>query len=456
MSNISFGRLFLKTLLGYLMVGPLPMALVTALYLFAPPRNPSVAQTAVVLLVIVTLSSIILALRTSAKLNQSIKELQSVLAGIDAGNFNIPLASPKSKELTQLFNTIATLAAKITKTTEELQEKTEWLQMLLNTLQDGLLLLDKNGKIILANDGFSNLFAVANPEGKFLWELIREPKLTELLHIEKPNATDINVCPTIQIKKNGKTLLVTVSSPTNTKRRLVIFKDISEVVDAERMKKELLANLSHELRTPLTAIKGYVETLEETTAESDRHYLNVIKRHTERLISLASDLLILARLEHEITKRNAEIVNIKEIVANVAAIFRHAAEKKGLKLVTTVPTEILELQGDSLQIEQALINLVDNAIKYTEKGSVTIAINANQDEVIISVADTGIGIEKHHLPKIFERFYVVDRSRSRATGGTGLGLAIVKQIIDLHKGKIQVESTPGAGTKFTISLPVKG
>ncbi|MEO0071715.1 MAG: ATP-binding protein [candidate division WOR-3 bacterium] len=452
MSDTSFRRLFLKTLLGYLVVGPLPMALVTALCLFISPRNPVVVQTAIVLLVIVTLFSIILSWRNSAKLNQSIKGLQSLLDEIDSGNFNIPLASPNSKELTQLFSTIATLAAKISRTKKELQEKDELLQILLNSIPDGLLLLDKNGKILIASPGFKTLFDAEDPEGRFYWEFLREPKLAEVLSKENLQETPC----TIEMEREGKNLLVTVSPFTNSGNRLAIFRDISEIVRAGKMKKDLLANLSHELRTPLTAIKGYAETMEETADESVRHYLNVIKRHTERLINLASDLLTLARLEAEGNKRNEEIVNIKEIVANVAAIFRHSAEKKGLKLVTIVPTELLELKGDSLQIEEALINLVDNAIKYTEKGSVTIAVNTSQDEVIISVVDTGIGIEKHHLPNIFERFYVVDRSRSRATGGTGLGLAIVKHIVDLHKGKIKVESSPGAGTKFTISIPIRG
>lgn len=405
---------------------------------------------AVGLLVVATLVSFVLALRISLKFNQIVKEIASALLAMDSGNSNIQFSPTNSKEVTRLFNIITVTAVKIAETAAQLQEKEELLQTLLNSLGEGLIVLDKTGKIIIASSSFKKLFNAKSPEGKFYWELIREPKLAESLRKENPQQSPF----TIKMEAKGRTLLISFS-PTTTGGQLVIFRDISEIVNVERMKRELLANLSHELRTPLAAIKGYVETMEETVDESNRYYLNVIKRHTERLISLVSDLLSLARLEDAAGKPTEENVNLKEVVANVAAIFKHLAEKKGLTLATVLPAEVPVLSGDPLQIEQALINLVDNAIKYTENGTVTITINTNPEEVAISVADTGIGIDNQHLPKIFERFYVVGRSRSRATGGTGLGLAIVKHIVNLHHGKIQVESTLGRGTKFTILLPTR-
>ncbi|MCD6155495.1 MAG: PAS domain-containing sensor histidine kinase, partial [Candidatus Atribacteria bacterium] len=213
-----------------------------------------------------------------------------------------------------------------------------------------------------------------------------------------------------------------------------------------------VVNVSHELRTPLTAIKGYVETLEEEIEGDSKRYLDIIKRHTERLINIVADLLLLSELEEKGLTQIKEEVNLEKVVKDVFKIFDQKAKEKGLKLNLICEGNPV-VEGDAFKLEQMFINLIDNAIKYTERGEVLVYLKQTDEEVIVKVKDTGIGIPKEHLDRIFERFYVVDKSRSKKLGGTGLGLSIVKHIVLLHNGKIDVKSSPGEGTEFIITFP---
>jgi two-component system phosphate regulon sensor histidine kinase PhoR len=235
---------------------------------------------------------------------------------------------------------------------------------------------------------------------------------------------------------------------------VAILHDITEFRKLEKIKRDFVLSASHELRTPLTAIKGYVETLQTKISKKDQQYLNVIKRHTERLINIVSDLLNLSELEEKVNKPEFELVNIKNLIENIKTLFAPRFKEKNLALKVNVEEKLPLISGDSFKLEQMLINLVDNAIKYTEKGEVEIAARRLNQSIRITIKDTGIGIAQEHLSRIFERFYVVDKSHSRRMGGTGLGLSIVKHIVLLHNGEIEVESTPGVGTKFIITLPL--
>lgn len=219
------------------------------------------------------------------------------------------------------------------------------------------------------------------------------------------------------------------------------------------MKKSFVANISHELRTPLTAIKGFVETIEEEEEIKNTQYLEIIKRHTDRLMSIVSDLLLLSELEQPGNALEIGEVNLVNLAENILKVFEQGAKAKGLTLKLTVGQDLQPIQADPFKLEQMFINLLDNAIKYTEKGGVAISLTQADEKSIVEIQDSGIGIPGTHLPRIFERFYVVDKSRSKKLGGTGLGLSIVKHIVLLHGGTIDAESSLGTGTKFTIVLP---
>jgi two-component system phosphate regulon sensor histidine kinase PhoR len=222
-----------------------------------------------------------------------------------------------------------------------------------------------------------------------------------------------------------------------------------------RIKRDIVLNVSHELRTPLTAIRGYAETLESEADEKDRPYIAIILKHTDRLIKIVEDLLVLSTLEEEGAALVVEDVNLREIAENVIKILAPRAKQKNLELCLAIEAETPVLAADGFRLEQMLVNLVDNAIKYTEKGRVEVSVKREQGSVVVEVSDTGIGIPEADRERVFERFYVVDKSRSRILGGTGLGLSIVKHIVTLHGGTIKLRSTPGAGSTFTVILPVR-
>ncbi len=228
-----------------------------------------------------------------------------------------------------------------------------------------------------------------------------------------------------------------------------------ELSSMDKTKKDFVTNVSHELRTPLTAIKGFVETLQDTNNnDENQHYLNIIKKHTDRVIRIVNDLLLLSKLEGKSDILELEEVNLNDLIENILKIFEQSLKEKNLALKFNPDSNLPVIKVDPFKLEQVFINLIDNAIKYTERGEVVISLNHNNEKVTIEIEDTGICIPQEHLSRIFERFYVVDTSRSRKLGGTGLGLSIVKHIVLLHNGKIDVKNIPGTGTNFIVTLPI--
>jgi two-component system phosphate regulon sensor histidine kinase PhoR len=232
------------------------------------------------------------------------------------------------------------------------------------------------------------------------------------------------------------------------------FHEITKEKNLEKIKKDFVVNVSHELRTPLTSIKGYLETIEGLD-ETQQKYLNTAIRNTDRLINIVKDLLLISEMESEESMLKKEAVDIKELLFQASSVFKQKVEQKNLALNIDSDTDLPVFMGDSFELEQMLMNLLDNALKYTEEGTIGISAQEKDDQIHIVIKDTGIGIPEQDLPRVFERFYVVDKSRSRRGGGTGLGLSIVKHIIQLHKGSIKVESKPGTGTTFHIWLPLE-
>ena len=234
----------------------------------------------------------------------------------------------------------------------------------------------------------------------------------------------------------------------------MIFHDITEMKNVEEIKKDFVVNVSHELRTPLTAIKGFAETLEEETDEKNRHYVDIIKRNTDRLINIVQDLLALSQLEERGTRLELEEVDLGDMIERTLKIFEHRMREKNLKFDLKTENGFPLIKADPFKLEQVFVNLIDNAIKYTEHGEITLSLKQSGNQVMMELEDTGIGISEDHIPRIFERFYVTDKSRSKMLGGTGLGLSIVKHIVLLHNGTIDVKSTPNKGTTFSITLPI--
>lgn len=394
--------------------------------------------------------SLIGAVLFSRTLSRPIHALVKGTRKVASGDFDTKVFLGSRDELRELADNFNVMTEKIKQLFTDLSLRKEELDSIISSLQQGLLVVNKEGKIALANHSAKKLLQTVDMENKAYWEVLREPNVNALLErVREEQGSDV-----VEIELNNRILVSSATYVPGKDETVLIFHDITKGKNLEKIKRDFVVNVSHELRTPLTAIKGFVETLSEEVDKKHKRYLEVIDRHTERLIHIVNDLLLLSELEEKKDVLELEKVNLKKLAENVSSIYTHKLRDKSMTLRLDIEKKLPEIQADPYKIEQLLINLLDNAISYTEKGSITIRAKQVDKSIKLEIEDTGIGISQEDLPRIFERFYVVDKSRSRHLGGTGLGLSIVKHIVLLHNGIISVESTAGAGTTFTITLPI--
>jgi len=399
---------------------------------------------------IIALISLLCALIFARSLSKPIRELSSASRKVASGDFNARVFLKRRDELKELADSFNYMTEQIRTLFTQLSHQKEELNSIISSIQEGLLVFDRNGKIVLSNESFKKFIQCSEIEGKFYWEALREPQFGEL--IKKVRKDKKNYVEELIV--NDKVFLCSTTFLSTREEVVVILYDITEMKNVEKIKKDFVVNVSHELRTPLTAIKGFVETLEEGIDEKNRRYVDIIRRHTDRLINIVKDLLLLSQLEEKGTTLELEEVDLGNLIERILKIFEPRMREKNLKRELKIKDDLPLIKADSFKLEQALINLLDNAINYTERGIITISLKHRDHQVVIEVQDTGIGIPDEHIPRIFERFYVADKSRSKMLGGTGLGLSIVKHIVLLHNGAIDVKSTPGEGTTFSITLPI--
>lgn len=404
---------------------------------------------------VITALALALAFFITRGYTRPIRKMIEASKRIAAGDFEAKVYLRNRDELGQLGASLNAMNDRIRTLFSEVSAQKEEIQGIIGSIEEGLLVVTPDEKIGLANQSFRRIFPVADPVGKYYWEAVRNAKFNDLVQRSRRERKSHHDRITLQ----ERTYLVQASYIPNIDRVAVTVHDITDMASLERLKKELIANVSHELQTPLTSIKGYAETLEAEANGTSLNYLQIIIRNTDRLIAIVRDLLLLSELEDIQDKASAppfETVDLKLLVDNILKIFDQKAGDKGLALTFEAGPGPIVVSGDSFKLEQMIINLLDNAVKYTEKGGVTVRLAADKGSAVLEVEDTGVGIPEEHLPRIFERFYVVDKSRSRSLGGTGLGLSIVKHIVLLHRGEINVENRPGRGTRFLVRLPLAG
>jgi two-component system phosphate regulon sensor histidine kinase PhoR len=332
-------------------------------------------------------------------------------------------------------------------------------QVLFNSMLEGLLLLDRSRKIYLVNRAFKNLFGLKTElRGKTIVEALRLHELDEL--IQRVEAEQQVLDYEIKLPDlNERWLQVNAAVITNAAGErdgtILVFRDLTRLKQLERTREEFVANVSHELRTPLSLIKGYVETLLDGARDNPEvaeRFLKIIERNANRLDLLIQDLLTISALESEKIKLNLQLVELRALAGKVLTDLNAKAENKNVELVNDVPE--LTANGDVNRLDQVLANLVDNAIKYGRaEGRVTVGGKKLDDgKVEIFVRDDGPGIPPEAIGRVFERFYRVDKARSRDQGGTGLGLSIVKHIVQAHGGEVRVESELGKGATFFFTV----
>lgn len=332
-------------------------------------------------------------------------------------------------------------------------------ETILKSITDGLLIINPKGYIMLANQSFRDILKIdESPEGKQVIEVVRNIDLINLISSVMSKKQDL--AEEIEIKKAGKDIYILAKampvfdSEGNVLFLIILLHDITRLKQLENVRRDFVANVSHELKTPVTAIKGYAETLLDGALDDKENaikFVEIIKNQAERLNALVEDLLTLSRIEFGDIKIEKEKVMLESLVDSVFEIFKEKAEKKGIILEKEIPPETF-IYADKNRFIQILINLIDNSIKFTEKGYVKVRFFKENDREFISVEDTGIGIPKEHLHRIGERFYRVDKARSRQLGGTGLGLAIVKHLVLAHGWQLNIESEVNKGTKVKILI----
>jgi two-component system phosphate regulon sensor histidine kinase PhoR len=333
-------------------------------------------------------------------------------------------------------------------------------EALFNSMADGMLLLDPSGRIQLANQAFTRLFGVtADIRSRTIMETLRLHELAELVDSLGPQKRVLGQELKL-LRPNERWLQVNGSAIFNGQGKrhgtILVFHDLTRLKQLERTRQEFVANVSHELRTPLSLIKGYVETLRDGALKNPQvapKFLETIDRNAERLTLLIEDLLTISELESGRMKLQLDAVSLRPIVEKVLGDFRDRASAKQIELKADVPD--LQLRADLDRLEQVLCNLVDNSIKYGRtQGHVTISARSSENaQIEVSIQDDGPGIPPESLERVFERFYRVDKARSREQGGTGLGLSIVKHIVQSHGGRVWVRSQLGQGATFYFTLP---
>jgi len=379
---------------------------------------------------------------------EPIYEILDFTEEIKSGRTPDIIINNKIQEIHKIMQNLTNFAGEMANFAKKEKIVSEELVKFIELVNFPIGIIDIKGDVALSNSYFKEILEIPETKGLW-WEKIKNFDILKI--IREVNETKKTIEREIKIK--DKTFLYKSTPLEEYEQILVVLIDISTIKDIQERKKDFVIAVSHELKTPLTAIKGYIETIEENIENPEnKKFLDIVKHHSERLEKIVEDLITLAQLENEKPVVEFKKVDIINIANNAISLFSKKAMEKGIK-IELIYNNIPEINGDAFRLEQMFINLIDNAIRFTEKGQITISMNHRNNAVIIKIADTGIGIPPQHIPKIFERFYVVDKARSRQTGGTGLGLSIVKHIVLLHNGTINVESTPGKGTNFIIKLP---
>ena len=389
-------------------------------------------------------------------------DVRRIAAAVAEGRLDVRSPRIADRDLAQIARAIEQIAGQLRSRLREVTEDEAQLGAVLEAMVEGVLVVDTRGVILLANSRLRELFDVHGEiAGRRLLEGVRNADLDAIL--AESAETDETVARSIALPgPNHRTVQVLAARfPSEGERTgtVTVFHDTTELMRLEEVRRDFVANASHELRTPLAAIRGFAETLLESASlspEEQKNYLEVIHRHAQRLSSLVEDLLELSTIESRSLKLEFAPVDVARTAENLIADSRLRLEERRIDAELRSDSRPLAL-ADARAVDQVLGNLLDNALKYTEPGgSIEIAVEERHGRVRVSVADTGIGIPDQDTSRIFERFYRVDRARSRALGGTGLGLSIVKHLVQAMGGEISVKSALGRGSTFTFTLPNAG
>ncbi len=408
---------------------------------------------------------ILISKATSKKIAETIKQIAGKIKEMaeEGGKSKLYIDAPAEFEM--LSGAVNTAVETIQTMVNSANAGAAQQEAILSSMMEGVLAVDNSERIIRIYKNAAVLLGIDEMQaGKSIHEAIRNSSLIKIVRKTLTSNSPIEedfVLSGDYGEKNIRAAGTTIrGKDSKVYGAVIVLSDVTKLRMFERMRKEFVANVSHELRTPVTSIKGSVETLLDGAIDypnDARKFLGIIASQAERLGSIINDLMSLSRIEQEEEKGliQMEPYNLRMIVRNALEDVQIKAKERSIQIDLICERDITVAVNDRL-LEQAIVNLVDNAINYSDPGSkVTVELSQNNGETTISIKDNGIGISREHIPRLFERFYRVDRGRSRKQGGTGLGLAIVKHIVNAHSGHMTVESVPGSGSTFTMHIPEK-
>ncbi|OEU47931.1 MAG: PAS domain-containing sensor histidine kinase [Desulfobacterales bacterium S3730MH5] len=412
---------------------------------------------------IIGLFAAMLSLVVSRRISRPIEDLKKGAERFARGDFQFRLPVSNLEEIGGLSEAMGEMALQLHERINTIMRQRNEIEAVLSSMVEGVIAVDMEQRVISMNHAAAEMFGSIPSEakGRSIQEVVRNTLLhefvTKALSSREPVEKDVVLSSDGERFLNGHGTMLRDAEGNQT-GALIVFNDVTRIRRLEKIRRDFVANVSHEIKTPITAIKGFVETLRDGAVknieDADR-FLAIIEKHVDRLEAIIEDLLALSRIERETEREEVVLaeVRLKDMLKTAIQVCEATAMAKGIRIELSCAEDMVA-KLDAPLFEQAVVNLLDNAIKYSNnEGAIGVEATQTDNEIIISVSDQGCGIEKKHLPRLFERFYRVDKARSRELGGTGLGLAIVKHIVQAQGGSVAVESTPGKGTTFTIHLP---
>lgn len=403
----------------------------------------------------------------SKKFSAPLDELTIAATEISRGNYEKEILIKSDDQIGSLTKAFNQMSKQLNETIHQLENENIKLESIVDSIIDAVIAVDNENKILMINLVCYKLFNIKIHDiiGYHFYDVIRNEcvyKILETCMKEKKHIVDEFI---FKSQLEGNKILKVYANPIASQQEcneikgiLLVFEDVTQVRKLEQLRSDFVSNVTHELKTPLTSIIGFTDTLKAGAIEDTQtamRFIDIIEIEAKRLYRLILDILSLSELETRKEDINIQKENIKQMILNVCDVLQPQIEKKGLELIVKIDEKIPLFICNRDRISQMLMNLIDNAIKYTEKGHIQISCFYKECTLEICVEDTGIGIPKESIERIFERFYRVDKGRSRKAGGTGLGLSIVKHIVMLYEGKLGVSSQEGKGTSFMITLPYK-
>jgi two-component system phosphate regulon sensor histidine kinase PhoR len=406
----------------------------------------------ITLLLAIVFSSI-----AAQRISKTVLDMAIAARRMAAGDLAVRTHATGTDEVAELGRALDQLATNLQTALQDLRAERDRMGRVLDGMREGVLLLDGENRVQLANPALREMLLLdSDIMGKTQLEIVRNAELKRILDTAQasgaPSSGEIELGDL-----KPRRLLVHAMGLPDDGGVLAVFVDVTDLRRLESLRRDFVGNVSHELRTPITAVRSAAETLRvalESGPQASATFVGIIERNAERLHRLVEDLLDLSRIESREFQLNLETVDLSAVADHVVTLLKPNAERKRMRLVLAVPQATAPVRAARRALEQVLSNLVDNGVKYgLENGNVTLRAVTEATTVRISVEDDGPGVEAKHLPRLFERFFRVDAGRSREVGGTGLGLSIVKHLVEAMGGTVGVESTPGKGSRFSVTLP---